>query len=99
MTVLVDQSTEDLGPLEGSVAVATDVDVRDRWQLFQRAVWSVGVVVVLVLCQHVPEVSLAEDQHPVEAFATDRAHPPLGIGVGPRRQLHLIPTIGSDGYG
>jgi hypothetical protein len=40
-----------------------------------------SVVVVLVLGQHVDELSLVEDEHPVQTFSSDRAHPPLGIRV------------------
>jgi hypothetical protein len=34
---------------------------------------------------HVSELPFVEDQHPVQAFSADRADPPLGVGVGPRR--------------
>jgi hypothetical protein len=46
---------------------------------------AVRVVVVLVLGQHVSELRLVEDQHPVQALARDGADPPLGVGVGLRR--------------
>lgn len=39
-------------------------------------------------------MSAAEDEDPVGAFAADGADPAFGDGVRPRRQLHLIPTIG-----
>ena len=45
----------------------------------------VRVVVGRVLGQHVHELPLVEDQHLVQAFAADGAHPPLGVGVGLRR--------------
>ncbi|MDT5000435.1 MAG: hypothetical protein QOK12_2540 [Mycobacterium sp.] len=48
-----------------------------------------------VLAQHCLEVAAVEDQHPVEQFAADGADPSFGDRVGPRRQLHLIPTIGT----
>jgi hypothetical protein len=48
VTVFVDQSTEDLGPLDSSVAVGTDVDVRDGRQLFQRSMGPMSVVLELV---------------------------------------------------
>ncbi len=46
---------------------------------------TVHVIVGLVLGQHVDELSLVEDRHPVQALASDRADPPLGVGVGLRR--------------
>jgi hypothetical protein len=47
-----------------------------------------------VLGQCVFEVALVEDQYSVEQLAADGADPSFGDRVGPRRQLHLIPTIG-----
>jgi hypothetical protein len=40
---------------------------------------------------HVP---LIEDQHAVGEFGSQGADESFGETVGPRRQLHLIPTIG-----
>ena len=58
------------------------------------------VVVVLVLGQHVDELPLVEDQHPVQALTPDRAHPPLGMGVAlrsPRRSTqHLNVGVSED---
>src|ERR1035437_9595457 len=85
VTVFVDQTTKDLSAPDGSADVATaDADVSAGWQLFQRAMRAVRVVVPLVLGQHVHEAPLAEDQNPVQALATDRPDPPLGISVGLR---------------
>ena len=57
VTVFVDQTAKDLrpldsavlGPLDGCVGLATDVDVSDGRQLFQCSVRAMGVVVILVL--------------------------------------------------
>src|ERR1035437_3253116 len=99
--VFVDQSTEDLGPLDGSVAVGTDLEVRDGRQLLQRPMRPMRVVVALVFGQHVDELPLVEDQHPVQALSPDRADPPLGIGVALRSSRwaaqHLDTCVSEDG--
>jgi hypothetical protein len=48
-----------------------------------------------VLREHHTQVPLTEDQYPVSEFGSDRAYEPFGDTIGPRRQLHLIPTIGT----
>jgi hypothetical protein len=48
-------------------------------RLLQRAMRAVGVVVLLVLGQHTPELTLTDDQRAVQTLTTDRADPPLGI--------------------
>jgi hypothetical protein len=73
VTVFVDQTTKDLGAPDGSADLGTtDADVSDGWQLFQRAMRAVHVVVRLVLDHHVRELPLAKDQHPIHALAADR---------------------------
>ena len=52
------------------------------------------VVVANVFREHDTQVSLAEDQHAVGEFGSQGADEPFGETVGPRRQLHLLPTIG-----
>jgi hypothetical protein len=47
-----------------------------------------------VFPEHDTQVLLVEDQQPVGALFADAANEPFGVAVGPRRQLHLIPTIG-----
>jgi hypothetical protein len=45
------------------------------------------------------EVSLPDDEHPVEAFSTGALHPTLGIGVRPRRArrgLHRHNALGPE---
>ena len=58
------------------------------------AVRSSTVVVPNVFREHHTQVPLAEDQYTVGEFGSDRAYEPFSETVGPRRQLHLIPTIG-----
>ena len=62
----------------------------------QALVRTVTVIVPHVLGQDVAEMPLAEDQHVVQALAAKRAHEPLRVGVGPRRQQRLIQMIGTD---
>src|SRR6266571_4856847 len=86
VTVFVDQTTKDLGAPDGSAdAGPLDGGVTHGWQLPQRAVRTVRVVVPVILGQHVTKLPLAEYQHPIQALAADRAHPPLGVSVGLRR--------------
>jgi len=42
------------------------------------------VVVAGVLPKDPFEMATAQDEHPIEAFGANRAHPALGVGVGPR---------------
>jgi hypothetical protein len=51
------------------------------------------VVVVDVLMKCPFEVAPSEDEHPVQALASDGAHESLGVRVRPSRQLHLIETV------
>jgi hypothetical protein len=44
------------------------------------------------LCQDLAEMPFAEDQHVVQALAAQRAHEPLRVGVGHRRELPRRPT-------
>src|ERR1022692_1586931 len=48
-------------------------------------VWPLLVVVADVPLKNPLEVSMAEDEHPVQAFVAHRPHPALGVGVGPGR--------------
>jgi hypothetical protein len=59
------------------------------------AVRASTVVVPDVLREHCTQVPLTDDQNMVGEFGSDRTHEPFGVAVGPRRQLHLIPTIGT----
>jgi hypothetical protein len=52
------------------------------------AVGASPVVVGFVFGQDRPQVSFAEDQHPVGDLGPGGEHEPFGIGVGPHRQRH-----------
>ncbi len=84
MTVFVDQTAEHFASpnLGSSVLVSNDGGTGDRRSLITSTVRAMAVVVRLVLGEHSRELSFTEDQHSVEAFAPNRADPPLGIGVG-----------------
>src|ERR1019366_1523589 len=97
VTVFVDQTTKDLGPPYGFADVGhPDGGVSHWWQLPQRAVRAVRVVVPLIFGQHVSKLPLAEYQHPIQTLAADRAHPPLGEGICLRRTRRT--TQHSDAY-
>ena len=42
-------------------------------------------IIVNELRDHVPEVRLAEGNHPIETFVLDRPDESLGVGIGVRR--------------
>jgi hypothetical protein len=54
------------------------------------------VEVIDVFAKDQPQVPLAGDQHPVQAFAPRAGNPPFGYRVAPHRQLHPICMIGTD---
>jgi hypothetical protein len=66
-----------------------------RWSQPQRPMRPMPVVVVDVDPEHSLEMSAPDNQQPVEALGADGPDPPLRAGVGPRRQLRLIPSLGS----
>jgi hypothetical protein len=73
-----------------------------KWRcLPQGAVRAVTVVMVDLLGQHAPQLPAAQDQHPIQHLPANRAHPALGVGVGPRRPhrraQHLDPLGSDDG--
>jgi hypothetical protein len=96
---LVRQAAEDLFSAD---LVLGEVDLRRaavclrRCQLIKRTMRSSGVVVPQVLGQYLAQVVLADDQQPVEDLAAQGADHPFADGIGPRRQLHPIQTIGTD---
>jgi hypothetical protein len=64
--------------------------VRERNQLArrvrrgepERSVRALAVVVVNVCVEHPLELPFANDEQPVQALLTDRAHPALSVSVG-----------------
>ena len=56
-----------------------------RRALAERPVRAVNVIVVDVLTEDRPQVPLAGNQHPVQAFAAGAGNPPLGDRVRPGR--------------
>lgn len=65
-----------------------------RWAIVAGSVGSPAVVVPDVGPEYHTHVPLIEDQHAVGEFGSQGADESFGETVGPRRQLHLIPTIG-----
>jgi hypothetical protein len=47
-----------------------------------------------VLGQHCGEMAAVDDQYSIQKLVAGSGDPSFGDRVGPRRQLHLIPTIG-----
>jgi len=93
--VLVDQSAEEIDAFDRGRRV--DVSGAGcRYIQADPAVRPSGVVMPDVDLQDVLEVPAVEDQGPVQAFLPHGAHPALGVGVGPRRRLHRMRTIGTD---
>src|SRR6266700_1226378 len=94
--ILLDQPAESIPPHDPFAGRWIGfADGSDRWRLTECAVRPVLVVVRHVARQHCFDMPPAQDQHPVEQLTTYRADPALGDRVGPRRQLRLIPLLGS----
>ena len=66
-----------------------------RGELAEGTVRPGGVVVLQVLGQHLAQVVLIDDQHPVEELPAQGADDPFADRVAPHRQLHLIRAIGT----
>ena len=64
--------------------------------LVQRPVWPMRIVVTGVLAEDQPQMTLAGDQHPVQALAAGTGDPAFGYSVTPHHQLRLIRTIGTS---
>ena len=47
----------------------------------ERLVWTVAGVMLRLDLEHLLQVATPDDQQPVQAFSSDRANPPLGVGV------------------
>ena len=97
--VLVEQVAE---------SVAAPDAARHRWRgwrrlgerrtLLERTVRTVLVVMADVGTHDLLEVTPAEYQDSVEAFAAQAAHPPLGVCLGERRRLRSIVRVSSDSF-
>ena len=66
-----------------------------RSELAEAAVRPGCVVVLQVFGQHLAQVVLIDDQHPVEELPPQGADDPLADRVAPHRQLHPIRMIGT----
>jgi hypothetical protein len=79
--VFVDESAEEVAPLD-RLGVCWIGLVGRFWRVeFECAVWPLAVVVRRVGAEHVFEVSAAEDEQPVEAFGADEFANPTGWGA------------------
>ena len=97
LRVLMDQPTESISSHDPPSRHQRQLVAGPKWRrLSQGAVRAVAVVMVDVLGQHRPQLPAAQDQHPVQQLPPNRAHPPLRVGVGPRRPhrraQHRIPS-------
>ena len=82
LRALMDQPTESVPP--GNPFSRLDdrwFGGPERWSLRQGPVWAVAVVLVGVLSQHRPQLSAADDQHPVKQLPPNRADPPVSVGI------------------
>jgi hypothetical protein len=97
--VFVDEAAEDSAvpdPLLGEVGGGV---IGPGWAELAAAVGSPSVVVGLELGQDAAQVAFAEDEHPVGNLGPGGEYEPFGIGVGPRRRLRLMATIGTGACG
>jgi hypothetical protein len=94
----VDQPAEEVDPLDRSPRINLSGNGYRHLEA-DSAVRPVAVVVPDVDVQHVPELALAEDQHPVGELDSGGQYEPLGVGVRLRRRLHPVGMIAVGGCG
>ncbi len=85
--ILVDQPTESItpcDPYDGHWSGRRHSS--QRWRLAERAMRPMPVVVRHIARQRRLQMTSTHDQHPVQQLTTHRAHPPLRVGVRPRRR-------------
>jgi hypothetical protein len=97
--VLVDQSAEDSVMADRGIERDHGGGVVAGWVLVESLVRPVVVEMALVVVKDGTSVSFVIDQQPIGALGADAADEPLGIAIGPHRQLHPVPTIGIAGCG
>jgi hypothetical protein len=93
--VLVDHAAEYLAPLNWQIQRWAGLAVLVRRLLLTGLVRPMPVVMAAVLAQDGPKMPFTVDEHPVGALGPCGAYPPLGIAIGPHRQLHPIQVIGT----
>jgi hypothetical protein len=69
---------------------------RSGWVKVAGAVRSSVVVVANIFGEYCTQVALVDDQYAVGQFGSQGADKPFGETVVPTRQLHLVPTTGTD---
>ncbi len=67
----------------------------DRRLKVEPPVWPLAVVVLKVDPKHPLEVTTVGDEKPVQALDAHGAHPPLGVGVGPRGSERCPDDVGA----
>jgi hypothetical protein len=82
--VLVDETAEDRSTPDQAVYRIGDRRFGPGWMQLQRSMGTSGVVVRSVGGQHVAQVSLSEDQHPIGDFGADGQNEAFGEAVRPR---------------
>jgi hypothetical protein len=92
---LVDNSSENASPSYGCVDRDDDAWVVVGRMLPKALMWTVFTEVALVLTEHGAGVFLVIDENPVCAFGPDTADEALRKRVGPSRQLHPMPPVGT----
>ena len=72
--VFADQATENLPTPDPGGDIDGAAGLSQRGSLVR----TVAVIVPRVVCKHLPQMLLAEDQHVVQALATQYSREPLG---------------------
>jgi len=96
--ILMEQAAKAVAAMH-TPSLLTDGSKAGGWiRRFQseRPMGTVGVVVGGVDPEHLLQLSSPGDQQPVQALRADRTDPALGVGVGPRRQLHPMAQVSSE---
>ena len=101
LRILVNQPTESIPPYDPPSRPGDNCFATPEWRLLsQGTVRTVQVVMVGELGQHRHRLLTPQDEHPIQHLPPHGAHPPLRVGVRPRRPhrraQHLDPLRGED---
>jgi len=98
VAVFVDEAAEYVNPFDTPYRLCGGWDVgrRDGHVKVDAAVGTNRVVVIDKGGQDASKIAAVPDENPVQALGPSGAYPPLGVGVGPRSQLHRMRMIGTD---
>src|SRR5664280_2159855 len=91
--ILVDEATKHVVTVDAMERRGSAADLTGGHFKIDSTVRALSVVMADVLAKYPFEVTVAQNEQPVEAFGPHGPHPALCVGIRPSRQLHLIETV------